>query len=305
MWKDFFYYSKSERRAISVLLVLVIVLLSGLLFLKWNEKPNPVVQCTESDEIDSFVARIRERENLRYEYSGNSRKRVEKHIPIVLQRFDPNTADSMQLRQLGLTAFVAGNVLRYRSSGGVFRNVESFSRIYGLTDSQFVALKPYITISSEFISQRDTFRANEQKKEDFIPAIVKYPEGTVVSLNVADTSQLKRVPGIGSGLARMIVAYRDRLGGFSRVEQLQEIPHIDVELNRWFRIEDGPYCKLRVNHDGLDCLRNHPYMDFYKARAILEYRRKRGMIKSQSQIAMFEEFSEADMLRLSPYFSFE
>lgn len=304
MWKDFFYYSKSERRAIVVLLVLVVVLLSGVLFRKWNEKIRPVVQCTESAEIDSFMARIQERENRCHSYSGNSRRYVEERIPVVLQQFDPNTADSVLLRRLGLPAFVARNVLRYRAKGGVFRNAESFARIYGITDSQFVALKPYIRISSDFMPVRDTFHI-EKYGEEFPPLPLKYPEGTVISLNEADTSQLKRVPGIGSGLARMIVTYRDRLGGFSRVEQLQEIPHLGMEVNRWFRIEGGPYRKLLVNRDGLDRLRNHPYMDFYKAKAILEYRRKRGMIKNRSQIAIFEEFSEEDILRLSPYFSFE
>jgi len=63
--------------------------------------------------------------------------------------------------------------------------------------------------------------------------VEKYASGTVVSLNEADTSQLKRVPGIGSGLAKMIVAYRDKLGGFTHLEQLQEIPHVDTCLNKW------------------------------------------------------------------------
>lgn len=45
-------------------------------------------------------------------------------------------------------------------------------------------------------------------------AAYKYPEGTLVDLSEADTTELKKIPGIGSGIARMIVAYRKRLGGF-------------------------------------------------------------------------------------------
>ena len=37
---------------------------------------------------------------------------------------------------------------------------------------------------------------------DTLPYLPKYPEGTVIDLNRADTASLKRVPGIGSGLAR-------------------------------------------------------------------------------------------------------
>jgi DNA uptake protein ComE-like DNA-binding protein len=46
-------------------------------------------------------------------------------------------------------------------------------------------------------------------------------------------------------------------------------------------------------------------MDFYKAKAILEYRRKRGNIKGLSRLSLFEEFTEKDLQRLSPYLSFE
>ena len=53
-------------------------------------------------------------------------------------------------------------------------------------------------------------------------------EVTIVDLNKADTSILKRIPGIGSTLARMIVVYRQRLGGFYDVSQLQEVPHVGV-----------------------------------------------------------------------------
>lgn len=299
MWKDFFYYSRSERRAIIVLLAAVLAGVFALWGLR-REMPGTVVERAGEAGTDSFMAQIRERKNghsLRANPRGQS--------PAVLRPFDPNTADSALLRSVGLSAFVTRNVLRYRASGGVFRTPESFSRVYGLTDSQFVALRPFLKILTRHPAR------NERSKEDSCavkscrPFPSKYPEGTLVSLNQADTSQLKRIPGIGSGLARRIVAYRSRLGGFSDISQLQEIPHVGDSLNRWFRLEGGPYRRLRVNRDGLDRLRSHPYMDFYKARAILEYRRRRGRIKSIRQISLFEEFSDEDIRRLSPYFSFD
>lgn len=101
-------------------------------------------------------------------------------------------------------------------------------------------------------------------KQVQLQRIEKYPEGTLVALNEADTAQLKRIPGVGSGIAKMIVAYRNRLGGFVRLEQLQEIPHVDTCLNKWFVVQGTPFRKIRVNKDGLDKLRNHPYMDFIR-----------------------------------------
>lgn len=298
MWKDFFYYTKSERRVILLLLAIALLLLGIWAVMEYLRPVEVPVTLSESEEIDSFLANLEEQEKIRKSHTPKN------EISAVLQPFDPNTADSVLLRQLGLPVYIVRNILKYRAKGGVFRSPESFSRIYGLKEEVYQKLKPYITIApliSVSHVRTDTFR----QLKDTIPYIPKYEEGTIVDLNKADTSILKRIPGIGSTLARMIVVYRQRLGGFYDVSQLQEVPHVGVELNKWFVVTPAGLHKIQVNSASLDKLRSHPYMDFYKAKAIMEYRRKRGKIKGLSQLSMFEEFTEKDLKRLSPYLTFE
>lgn len=298
MWKDFFYYTKSERRVILLLLAIALLLLGIWAMMEYLRPVEVPVTLSESEEIDSFLANLEEQEKIRKSHTPKN------EISVVLQPFDPNTADSVLLRQLGLPVYIVRNILKYRAKGGVFRSPESFSRIYGLKEEVYQKLKPYITIAplvSVSHVRTDTFR----QLKDTIPYIPKYEEGTIVDLNKVDTSILKRIPGIGSTLARMIVVYRQRLGGFYDVSQLQEVPHVGVELNKWFVVTPAGLHKIQVNSASLDKLRSHPYMDFYKAKAIMEYRRKRGKIKGLSQLSMFEEFTEKDLKRLSPYLTFE
>ena len=298
MWKDFFYYTKSERRVILLLLAIALLLLGIWAVMEYLRPVEVPVTLSESEEIDSFLANLEEQEKIRKSHTPKN------EISVVLQPFDPNTADSVLLRQLGLPVYIVRNILKYRAKGGIFRSPESFSRIYGLKEEVYQKLKPYITIAplvSVSHVRTDTFR----QLKDTIPYIPKYEEGTIVDLNKADTSILKRIPGIGSTLARMIVVYRQRLGGFYDVSQLQEVPHVGVELNKWFVVTPAGLHKIQVNSASLDKLRSHPYMDFYKAKAIMEYRRKRGKIKGLSQLSMFEEFTEKDLKRLSPYLTFE
>lgn len=298
MWKDFFYYTKSERRVILLLLAIALLLLGIWAIMEYLRPVEVPVTLSESEEIDSFLANLEEQEKIRKSHTPKN------EISAVLQPFDPNTADSVLLRQLGLPVYIVRNILKYRAKGGVFRSPESFSRIYGLKEEVYQKLKPYITIAplvSVSHVRTDTFR----QLKDTIPYVPKYKEGTIVDLNKADTSILKRIPGIGSTLARMIVVYRQRLGGFYDVSQLQEVPHVGVELNKWFVVTPAGLHKIQINSASLDKLRSHPYMDFYKAKAIMEYRRKRGKIKGLSQLSMFEEFTEKDLKRLSPYLTFE
>ena len=138
-----------------------------------------------------------------------------------------------------------------------------------------------------------------------MPKPFKYPEGTLVDVNAADTTELKKIPGIGSGIARRIVAYRNRLGGFYSLEQLNEVEFVSADLLKWFKLESDSIRKLPINRVGLDQLRAHPYINFYQAKVIVEYRRKRGEIKSLSQLSLYEEFAEKDLKRLSAYVSFD
>ena len=76
MWKDFFYYSKSERRAVYVLLVLITLLVIGIVSV-----PERSVPLAENQlQVDSVVVRKENKES--------------KEVPMTLFLFDPNVADS-------------------------------------------------------------------------------------------------------------------------------------------------------------------------------------------------------------------
>lgn len=290
MWKDFFYYTKSERRAIYVLLVLLFVLIVALVVVP-GERPLPAPVSSVPDSVEYRSA--------------------EPAVSSVLTTFDPNLADSAELTALGLPAYVVRNVLKYRQKGGSFSTPESFARIYGLTETQYEELTPYIRISESFARKphrkksapatRDTLRRDTLRW----PKAEKYPEGTLVDANTADTTELKKIPGIGSGIARAIVGYRHRLGGFCSLAQLQEIKYITPELLRWFKLENDSVRRLDINRAGLDQLRAHPYLNFYQAKVIVEHRRKLGNITSLSQLSLYEEFTEKDLQRIAAYLRFD
>ena len=288
MWKDFFYYSRSERRAVYVLCILIALLLVGI----WMVPEASIPLVAESPKVDSMALKTSKKHS------------VTEYTPVSLFVFDPNKADSIELSRLGLPVHVVRNILKYRQKGGSFNTPESFSRIYGLEQDMFEQLKPYIRIVKPKVAETkkvDTIvPVGEIKKKAF-----KYPEGTLVDVNVADTTELKKIPGIGSGIAKAIVVYRNRLGGFYSLEQLAEIEYITPSLMKWFKLEEPLVRPLKINEVGLETLRAHPYLNFYQARIIVEHRRKKGSIKSLSQLSLYEEFTEKDLERLSAYFKFD
>ena len=133
----------------------------------------------------------------------------------------------------------------------------------------------------------------------------KFRADTVLNLNTADTALLQRVPGIGAYRARRIVDYRSKLGGFVRVEQLDEIDSSLVHCHRWFSVS-GSLCRhLDVNHAAFRTLLHHPYLNYEQVCQLMNYRRRQGSLSSLSTLLMLPAFSPADTLRLKPYLSFE
>jgi len=58
----------------------------------------------------------------------------------------------------------------------------------------------------------------------------------VLHLNTATVEQLERLPGVGPALAKRIVAFRDKKGGFKRIEELLAVP--GVSEKKWKAIRE-------------------------------------------------------------------
>jgi competence ComEA-like helix-hairpin-helix protein len=310
MWKDFFYFSRSEKQGIIVLVILIaIVVLIGSGLSIYRKQRAIVYPENIDEEYNRFIASLKERDSIaaRERFVRNGYKRNSPRQPVVLQHFDPNTADSVKFCRMGLQPWMAKNILRYRAKGGKFRTPEDFRKMYGLSEEQYAALLPYIDIGDKF-QKKDTIRmAIEQRRStpDTIARPFKYPAGTIVNLNTADTTELKKIPGIGSGIAKSIVSYRNRLGGFYHLSQLQEISLNTDELSNWFEIEEGKTIRINLNKASVERLKAHPYFNFYQAKVIVEHRKRKGHLKRLAQLAFYDEFTDKDMERMKHYVCFE
>ena len=144
----------------------------------------------------------------------------------------------------------------------------------------------------------------EASQSPSFPRQEKFAELTHLDLNTVDTTTLKKVPGIASYRARQIIRYRDRLGGFASVEQLSEIENLPIELQAWFVIQTGVYRKLKLNTASTGELARHPYVGSARAKAIADYRRVQGRLRSLQDLSLLPDFSADVIRRLEPYVEF-
>lgn len=132
----------------------------------------------------------------------------------------------------------------------------------------------------------------------------KIKPGEHIVLNTADTTQLKMVPGIGPYFARKVVLYGERLGGYVSLDQLDEIENFPLDAKDYLVIENAHPRKLNVNQLSLNDLKKHPYINFYMARAITDYRRLHGPLRSLNDLRLSKDFTPEAIARLLPYVEF-
>lgn len=220
--------------------------------------------------------------------------------------FDPNTADSSQLIRLGLQSWQVRNIYKYRARGGVYRKKEDFARLYGLTVKDYHRLEPYIRISSDYQPAATLVGDNGANGTNGANGVYprKIDSTQHVVLNTADTTTLRQVPGIGIYFAKEIVRYGQRLGGYVSVDQLDEIADFPQASKKYFVVQQAHPKKLNVNQLTLQQLRRHPYINYYQARAIKEYCRLHGPLKSLDDLRLSRDFPPEVIQRLAPYVTF-
>ncbi len=324
-----------------------------------------------------------------------------------LHPFDPNTATYEEFRGLGLSAQVAANVVKYRERGKVFEIPEDFATCYGITDSIYAHLKPYIVIGEEFALKPWPERSREEvdsprneprrrlspaeKAEAYLAlhpsidpnlltatdlydmgcsarqaeAVVAWREdrggfrsvaeveecrylplevfdvvaealvfnmdemggmandddvdgrvvdgqrtesGGLIDLNSADLDALVAVRGIGERSATDILAYRERLGGYARVEQLAELAVVTEKnyelIVQQIFVDSCKIQKIDINFAGPESLQGHPYMTSQRVRKILKNRQLKGGWSTIEDMIEDHTLTQEEAQRLSPYLRF-
>lgn len=172
--------------------------------------------------------------------------------------------------------------------------------------AKFLALKDsFYELKKEREKKRAEQKALWEHRQDSLHKIYpsKLQKGETIELNHADSSQLMKIPGIGRGYSIAIIQYRKKLGGFYKKEQILEIEGVPASILDYLDIQVDIQ-KIEINKLTVNQLRKHPYINYYRAKAIWDYRQKYGKIKDINQLALLNDFQAEDIERLSPYIAY-
>lgn len=279
-------FSRTETNGFLILLpIMIFILAAGPMYQWWITSPS-IDTSADARKLDSLVAS--------WEWSrpdSISKKTFR------LFAFDPNKASKENFVELGLNEKLASRIINYRLKGGVFRVKKDLAKMYGMDSSLFLALSPYINLPESNLA-----RAKENVS---MTKPVNIPLDRF-DINVADTTQLIKIYGVGAKLSLRIINYRNRLGGFMDMQQLHEVYGLDSavikNLEKGFFITEGfSPRKININQTDERVLASHPYIKLPLAKAIAAYRFQHGEFKRPEDLKALVTVDESTFQKIKPY----
>ena len=131
-----------------------------------------------------------------------------------------------------------------------------------------------------------------------------------MDLNQVDSTWLMKIYGIGPVLSKRIIKYRNLLGGFYSLDQLQEVYHLPEEVIETLKshvfidLRNMPVEKIGLNTMEFMQIASHPYISFNLARAIVSYRKQHGPFTTPEDLKKIHLMDDSTYLRVLPYIDF-
>lgn len=225
-WRDLFYYSAGERRALLLLSILIV----GILFVLWltapDNEPLPlsadvqqtavVVSPTDSHQSVDSSPPIQKKQPVKSSNTAQRKFNTPFYLqkrPYVSNKYKPgtvvelNAADSVSLQKVpGIGPSFARRIIRYRELLGGFYSVSQLSEVYGIDEERFHKLFPWFVADTALIKP--------------------------LCINSSDFRTLLRHPYLNKSQVIAIsecIRQKGRLDGWSDIMLLDEFDEHDVE----------------------------------------------------------------------------
>lgn len=293
--KSFSSFSKKELNGVFLLISLIIIVLASPWFFKRLAK-------VQSYDFENFKMEAKS-------FKNASKLNLVNDVKLNIAKiryfnFDPNSISDSEWAQLGLSDKQIKVLRNYVNKGGKFLKNDDLKRIYSITESQYQLLEPYIRIperelKSKYPEKKHVIKPNNLSVKAQLP---------IIELNAADSLQLLKIRGIGPAFASRIIRFRNRLGGFYKLEQLQEVYGIDSlkfsQIKDQIRVDADLIQKINVNTATFEQFKKQPYLSYKQINALIQYRRQHGNFKTIDDLKKIVVLNEEIIRKIEPYFTF-
>lgn len=151
--KDYFAFTRGEKRGAVVLLLIIAILIAAQFFTDIFNTNTQTDFSEFEDAINQFEKELKEKDNSKVQ-----------NLSIELFEFNPNTISDSEWKRLGFKDWQVKTINNYKAKGGNWKTKNDVAKIYGLDSSHYEQLKPYILLPDNF-----EYKSSTNFKEKNLP----------------------------------------------------------------------------------------------------------------------------------------
>ena len=132
---------------------------------------------------------------------------------------------------------------------------------------------------------------------------------TPIDINSCDSTELLQLPGIGPVLSGRIIRFRNLLGGYASIDQLQEVYGLRPEtfdlIKDRVTADTTLIDKIDINSADFRRFVRLPYFERKEVNDIIKYREVNGKIHSVDELIKNNILSDDKVAKIKPYLRFD
>lgn len=288
--KSFFNYSRSQRTGIFILFTIIIALQLVFFFVDFSsfskDTPEKERWLSLQSQIDSL-----KQDKLDY---------VPKVYP-----FNPNFITDYKGYKLGMSVQQIDRLLAFRKQNKYVNSPEDFQAVTKVSDSLLNTISPYFKFP-DWVKNKKEYK--DYKKYP-MTAFAKKEKIVIIDINQATQEDLIKIYGIGEAISTRILKYKESLGGFVSMEQMNEIwglsPEVIEKLNKYFKVStSSDIKKIDINNASIKELSLFPYFKYPISKNIVTFRSMNGDIKNCEDLTKIKGMSIEKAKIIALYLNF-
>lgn len=281
--QDYFTFSKSERKGIIVLLVIMFLLVLANKFVFYFEKPATIDQeffKKASNELGQLNDSI-----------------LNPEVRLILFPFDPNLIDSLALDSLSVPENVKENILKFRNKGGRFNSPEDMRKIYGMSDFVFKQIEPFIQIA-----RQETSQGSKPELFPFNPNTASDQELSRLGFSDRQIQSIRKYLSSGGYFKNKSSFAKFRALSESQKERLLSFVVIDEQIKESKAVQRTQPISVKIEVNSADStqLKQLPGIGDVLSKRIIKYRDLLGGFYSISQLMEVYGLTEEVFAKIKP-----
>ncbi|WP_310377872.1 helix-hairpin-helix domain-containing protein [Flavobacterium sp.] len=288
--KSLFNFSIAQRTGIFLLFTIIIALQSFYYFIDFSQ---PHVTSSEKEKWRSI------------QYEIDAAKKEKAHYIPKIYPFNPNFITDYKGYKLGMSVAEIDRLLAFRKQNKYVNSPKEFQAVTKVSDSLLNAISPYfkfpdwVNNKKEFVSFKKYPYSAFAKKEKIV----------VIDINKASQEDLIKIYGIGEAISLRILKFKESLGGFVSMEQMNDVwglsPEVIENLKTHFKVLALPNLKkIDINNASMKELSLFPYFKYPLSKNIVTYRSMNGDIKNSEDLTKIKGLSTDKANIIALYLNF-